>query len=332
MGIATLTKSAALLSPELHVVSDEEVGQLHEILLEMAGDIADICRENEIGWILTGGSALGAVRHKDIIPWDDDIDLAMFRADFEKFKKVFPGRFADKYELKLPGDKGYLYHFPKIYRKNTTVQNIQSATDGWEGVSVDLFVMENASNSKAVRLLHGVACNALLLVVSMMRMQRCKENLLKYGAASKELVAAVKKRAFFAVFFRFFSLEQWLKIIDKIFALCKNAGSQYITIPSGNGHFFGELFLRDKMAVVKQADFGRMKANLSEDADYYLNKRYGEDYMNVPSEQEREKHVFIRFSLKEKQEGKTKHEHCNRICQRKRCPYGYGHPQAVPGN
>ena len=94
------------------------------LLLEMTSDIAQICQENNIPWSLAGGSALGAVRHGGFIPWDDDMDISMFRADFDRFKAVFPGSLSDKYELKLPGDKGYLYQFPKVIRKNTVSLNL----------------------------------------------------------------------------------------------------------------------------------------------------------------------------------------------------------------
>lgn len=297
MGIATLTKSAELLSPELHLVTEEELQQLHHILLDMMNDITDVCQENNIPWILTGGSALGAVRHKGFIPWDDDIDLSMFREGFEQFKAVFPGKYSDKYELKLPGDKGYLYHFPKIYRKNTIAQNIQSAQDTHECISADIFIMENASNNKVVRTVHGLLCTALLMVVSVMRMKRCKHNLLKYGANSKQLCAAVKRRAFFSKFFGFLTLEQWLRISDEAFSLCKDTSSKCIVIPSGNGHFFGELFLREKMHTVAQVNFEGNQYFVPEDSDYYLRIRYGDGYMKIPPESDKEQHAFIRFDL-----------------------------------
>lgn len=297
MGIATLTKSAELLSPELHVLTEVELRNLQLLLVEMMHDIAQICQENDIPWSLAGGSALGAVRHNGFIPWDDDMDFSMFRADFEKFKTVFPGRFSDMYEMKIPGDMGYLYQFPKIYRKNTIAQNIQSVQDEEECVSVDIFIMENASDNKWIRTMHGLMCTAFLLVGSVMRMKRCQYNLLKYGASSPKLCRAVKNRAIFAFFFSFLNLEQWLKLTDWVFTLCKNVNSKYIVIPSGNGHYFGELYLRNKMQNLRQIDFECERYFVPEDADYLLRTRYSENYMDLPAEQDRERHAFIRFDL-----------------------------------
>lgn len=297
MGIATLTKSAELVSPDLHILTQEELRSLQMLLLEMTSDIAQICQENNIPWSLGGGSLLGAVRHKGFIPWDDDMDLTMLREDFERFKKVFPGRFSDKYELKLPGDKGYMYHFPKVYRKNTIAQTIQSSPDETECVSVDIFIMENVSDNLFVRTAHGILCTGLLLADSVMRMKRCEAHLLRYGAGSPELCKAVKKRSIWAGLFGFLSLEQWLKLSDRVFSLCKDTNSKHIVIPSGNGHFFGEIFSKAEMTDLSMCEFEHECLWQIRKPEYYLELRYGPHYYQIPPESEREYHAFVRIEF-----------------------------------
>ena len=297
MGIATLIKSAQLSSPELCVLTDDQLQKLQRLLVEMTGDFAAICGEYGFNWLLCGGSVLGAIRHGGFIPWDDDMDLCMPRADFEKFKDVFPGRFSNKYELKLPGDPGYLYHFPKIYRKNTLAQNIQSAPDADECICLDIFILENASDSRLARTAHGFLCTGLLLIDSLMRMERCKNNLLKYGGSNPALCSAVKKRALFAACFSFLTLEQWLKLSDRIFALCRNKNSRLTVIPSGNGHYFGELYQRRHLMPPKQAAFGDAQFFIPATPEHYLKIRYGDGYRNIPPAEDRERHAYIRFDF-----------------------------------
>ena len=53
-----------------------------ELLMSMLREIDRICRMHDIPYMLFAGSALGAVRHQGFIPWDDDLDVLMLRADY----------------------------------------------------------------------------------------------------------------------------------------------------------------------------------------------------------------------------------------------------------
>ena len=69
-------------------MSDEDTLQhIKDVELLILKDFIDICDENNLDYYLFFGTEIGAVRHKGFIPWDDDIDIIMFREDYEKFLK-----------------------------------------------------------------------------------------------------------------------------------------------------------------------------------------------------------------------------------------------------
>ena len=80
-----LQKETELLKP----ITPENSKKLKTVLVGMLSDLQQVCMDNDIDVMLAYGSALGAVRHKGFIPWDDDIDVYMSRSDWNKFKSIF---------------------------------------------------------------------------------------------------------------------------------------------------------------------------------------------------------------------------------------------------
>ena len=100
------------------VFSDEQIELLHKTLFDMLMDIKRVCEKHDITFLLSGGSMLGAVRHKGFIPWDDDLDIMMLRSEYVKFRQAVLSEMTDKYDLVEPLDGKYTNKKPKLFLKN----------------------------------------------------------------------------------------------------------------------------------------------------------------------------------------------------------------------
>ena len=73
--------------------------KLWNVQLHLIDEFARICRKHDLKWFAYAGTLLGAVRHNGFIPWDDDVDLALFRPDYEKLKRVIADELKPEYSL-----------------------------------------------------------------------------------------------------------------------------------------------------------------------------------------------------------------------------------------
>lgn len=283
-------------SSNVVVIDDELLHKIQNRLVCMMKDIVDVFEKYNIKWSLSGGSIIGAVRHQGFIPWDDDIDIFMERKEFERFKNIFDDSLSQNYELKIPGDDGYLFHFPQIHDKKSRIKDIQSVGDSTEGLFIDIFILENTYENIFFRLIHGIESTLLLFIDSSVRMRLCRDNILKYSVNNKDVRKTVDKRARWAFLFRFKRLEEWLLISEKCFSKVTKE-SKYVVCPSGGHHFFGEIFLREEMCNLIKVNFGEERWYIPQGYDYYLTARYGSDYMTIPKEEDRESHVYIEINL-----------------------------------
>ncbi len=130
--------------------------RLKDLEMEMLREIDRICRENDIDYFLAGGSMLGAVRYNKNIPWDDDIDIAFLREEFDKFREAADRDLNPKFEHSCwYNETKSHYPIDKIRYKNTFFSTNYSALNNVpDGVFVDLLVHDNTSKNDAIAQMH----------------------------------------------------------------------------------------------------------------------------------------------------------------------------------
>lgn len=67
------------------------IREVQVLYLGMIQRYAEYCQQKDLTFFMAGGTLLGAVREQGFIPWDDDVDFAMPRPDYEKFIREYKG-------------------------------------------------------------------------------------------------------------------------------------------------------------------------------------------------------------------------------------------------
>lgn len=134
----------------------EVLERIQNLEKEMLADFSRICKENHLTWFAIGGTLLGAVRHKDMIPWDDDIDLAILRRDYIKLKKIIKKDYSDKYMI-LDADEND--HYP-LMTGQFTLKGTRFVTEQLRnipcdfGIFLDLFPFDTLHPDRKTREKH----------------------------------------------------------------------------------------------------------------------------------------------------------------------------------
>ena len=157
------------LTPEL----EKQIKTIQKVDLLLLKEFDRICRKLDIGYFICGGSMLGYVRHGGFIPWDDDIDVGMLRADYDRFLKEAGKELdTDRFFLQTrQSDPQIPYLFSKIRMNNTEyITEYNENRDFHKGICLDLFPFDAippegpdqdaflAQVYKKVRM-HNKACN-----------------------------------------------------------------------------------------------------------------------------------------------------------------------------
>ena len=281
-------------------LGQEDHRRLQALLLDMANDIYAYCKERNITITLGGGSCLGAVRHKGFIPWDEDMDLLMPRADYDEFFDGFEAWKPDKYYVKVAGKTpGYTSRMSRVFLKGTTARDFNAITGDDDGVFIDIFPLENTPDNSVLRRLHGLLSMAAIYVHSCRRYYQYRDRYRElFQNESEDVKRTIETKVFIGRLFGLCSCESMARFVERVNTLCKNNDSKYVTFAVGSKFYFGELVERQVHVPVSMGEFEGFSWPLPGIPDGYLSKLYG-DYMTIPPEDKREHHYFIEFDLGE---------------------------------
>lgn len=127
---------------------------LKRIQIQILLHIDVFCTKHELRYFISGGTLIGAIRHKGFIPWDDDIDIMMLREDYEKFIVLYSQEDKSPYHLYSHNQlHSYPYPFAKMDDSRTILkEDINEAMVF--GVNIDIFPIDIAPRSEKIGRAH----------------------------------------------------------------------------------------------------------------------------------------------------------------------------------
>lgn len=240
-----------------------------DVLLELFEEFDRVCKKHDIPYILFCGTALGAIRHKGFIPWDDDIDVSMLRHDYERFLEVAPKELKEQYYLQAEYSKHWPAHISKLRKNNTTCLEKFHPKDKkmHQGIYIDIFPCDNASDKEWICKLQYYASRVVIAKTLFAR--------------GYETDSFIKKA--FMLFCSLLPLKPF-----RNFAMRKKEGksNRVHTFLACTSRYKTGIYKRSWFQDTMETDFEHLKATVSSHYDELLTTLYG-DYMKIPKEEDR---------------------------------------------
>ena len=293
-------KKDVLNNPNLKQLTPSDIKELQKVLLEMLIDFDQLCQINNLCYFLTGGSALGAERHKGFIPWDDDIDVIMPRSDYKRFTECVQHELSDKYWVQsMNTSKVCDLNFLKLRKIGTKYVEIFENEPDKAGICIDIYPLDDTHDSVIKHLLYGTINEGLFFIASCVRMSQKKTHLLQY-VQNRELIKSIKLKSFIGNLFNNAKHPRaWYWWCEKYSSRINNPSSKYVAVSSGRGHYFGERYLRNEIFPTVRSEFEGHYFCVAKNNNYLLETLYGTDYMTPPDETSIERHTLIELKLDE---------------------------------
>lgn len=267
-------------------------------ILDILKAFMKICKDNGLTYYCCAGTAIGAVRHHGIIPWDDDIDVIMPRPDYDRLLEIAKTADFGKYEIITPyDDETYPLYFSKLSNRNTTLiedRQIPCVI----GLYVDIFPLDATDDdvAKAKRLK-----DRYTKIINRLNAVSTHNTFGEYLSLLKKKEEwgrfAIKALAFFC---RSALRRHLIRQMDRLSHLYDYDKAKNVQVYTGSyGH--REVFPKSWLGKGKEFPFEDTTVLLPECYDEYL-RHFFNDYMQFPPVEQRiEKHNRAYLNIHEKE-------------------------------
>lgn len=258
------------------------MNDLQKVEFELLKVFIDICEKLNLNYFLVCGSALGAARHGGFIPWDDDMDVGMYREDYNKFMELAPallpeGLFLQNYRT----DPNYPLVYAKLRNSNTTAtESYYKNIDMNQGLYIDIFPLDGypADKNKQYYLEKAIRRYKVL--------SRCGLHYTEKLSIKSRMAMGVRKLLGYH--------KRTAKTLEKYEAAISAFSIEETGIVCNHGTPYGK---RDYISAEcygtgSKALFEGLEVCVPERCDEYLTALYGDWRTPPPPEQRIGKHLF----------------------------------------
>ena len=278
------------------VISILFMQEFREVLLRTLGSFMDFCSRNGLRWYLAYGGAIGAVRHKGMVPWDDDIDVYMPREDYEKLLKM--DAFPDGYGILAArrGDYDVPFSYIKYVDRRTSLQEM------WKyrvdtGVFVDVFPLDSCDGDvSAIDAFRKKYLKIFQLYKRGTRKYRFEDWKQSWKRLDFHAICVAVIDRCILRYLRYWYRSRFNKMDE---SLAGSEGDYYVSLGSPYPTF-KEIYSKEWFKDTATMQFDGLEVQLPAGYDSLLRQIYG-DYMQMPPEDKRESdhHHYI-LDLKRK--------------------------------
>ncbi len=266
---------------------ESDLRKLQLVCLDILKEVVRVCDKYDIKYFLYEGTLLGCIRHKGFIPWDDDLDIAMLRDDYDKFLKVAEKELNDGFFLQtFDTDENYPLAFAKVRKNNTFLDELHYQNiDMNKGIFIDIFPLDNMPNLKILRFFE----RKILRLKYVFCLVSNKDIKLNNNKKYEGVVNFLRKFIFWNGRNKLVKFDKRIKRYNKL-KNCKYCG-QICSVHKSNG-----IFKKYWLENLEKKEFEGLEFLVPSEYNSLLSHSYG-DYMKLPPIEERKPQHGINFSL-----------------------------------
>ena len=268
--------------------SENHLNDTQRYILHVLREVTRVLEELKIPYFMQGGTMLGSIRHGGFIPWDDDVDLGIPRADYDRLLKEVSARLPENLELRTYDDEtDHHYYFARIVDTRYQIRRMGSIEERLENIWVDLFPLDGMPNGFISRQWHKMR----LLMTRLKFHLSCfeKVNIKRPGRPLVERI--IIRIAMITRVGKWWNTRKQLDKMDRLLKKYPPEKSEYLVNFTGQTSFkFNEMFKKEVYGQGKEYPFEDMVLVGPEQYDAYLKSLYG-DYMTPPREEDRNAHA-----------------------------------------